>query len=115
MLAANLTSWEIEIGPAPPTSNLPVTLTGQASKDTPTFHVSGSSFTVAWTVESDSPAHAGFSVFVFPEGERAIHSCHFDYEAIGSDSAVCHTLPGDYYVAVLAYNLTSWRLDITEP
>ena len=116
VLAANLTSWQIEIGPAPPTSNLPVTFTGKdGSKDTPMFHVSGSSFIVAWTVESYSPKDAHFSVYVYPEGERRVDICDFAHDGIGSASGVCDAGPGDYYLATLAGYLTSWRLDITEP
>jgi hypothetical protein len=115
VLAANLTSWQIEVGPAPPTSSLPVTFTGKGDKDTPTFHASGSNFIVAWTVESYSPKDASFAVFVFPEGERLIESCEFEHDGIGSASGLCDAGPGDYYLATVAANLTSWKVDITEP
>jgi len=114
VIAANLSSWHIEVGAPPPTSVLPATFTGRDDKDTPTFHVDRESFTVAWTTASDSPEYAGFSFFVYPEGETVSYACHANFDGVGSDSTVCHAGPGDFYMEVHTANLSSWRLDITQ-
>jgi len=113
VLTANLSSWRIEIGGPPPLSDIPVTFTGQADKDTSSFHVSGLSFTIAWNTQSDSPEYAGFSIYVYPEGETALYACSADFDGIGSDSTVCHAGPGDFWIAVLTANLSSWRVDVS--
>ncbi|MGQ9572146.1 MAG: hypothetical protein ACUVV3_03010 [Dehalococcoidia bacterium] len=114
VLAANLSSWRIEVGAPPGVSSLPATFTGRGDKATPAFRATASSFTVSWTTASDSPEWASFAFFVYPEGETVMYACDADFDGVGSDSTVCHAGPGDFYVEVLAANLTSWRLDITE-
>jgi hypothetical protein len=114
VLAANLTSWRIEVGPPPPTSTLPVTFTGRGDKDTPTFHVESQSFTVAWTTASGSPQAANFAFLIYPEGETASFVCTADFAGVGSDSTACHAGPGDFYAVVLSANLDSWSLEITQ-
>ena len=112
VLAANLSSWRIEITGPPAVASLPASFTGRGDKDTPAFHVSGSTFTVDWTTASDSPEWASLAFFVYPEGETVGYVCDADFDGVGSDNTVCHAGPGDFYVKVLAANLTSWQLDI---
>ncbi len=114
VLAANLSSWRIGIGGAPPVSGLPATFTGRGDKATPAFHATASSFTVSWTTESDSPEYALLGFFVYPEGETIGSVCSADFDGVGSDSTVCYAGSGDFYIEVLAANLSSWRLDITQ-
>jgi hypothetical protein len=112
VLAANLSSWRIEITGPPAVATLPALFTGRGDKETAAFHVGGSTFTVNWTTASDSPEWSGLSLFVYPEGETVGYVCDADFDGVGSDSTVCHAGPGDFYLKVLAANLTSWRLDI---
>ena len=112
VLAANLSSWRIEITGPPAVATLPASFMGRGDKETAAFHVGGSTFTVDWTTASDSPEWAGLSLFVYPEGETVGYVCDADFDGVGSDSTVCHAGPGDFYLKVLAANLTSWRLDI---
>jgi hypothetical protein len=114
VLAANLSSWSIEVTEPPTTLTLPATFSGQGYKDTDTFHVDAQSFTVAWMTQSDSPEHAGFSFYVYREGETVGSVCHASFDGVGSDSTVCHASPGDLYMVVLTANLNSWRVEITQ-
>jgi len=97
-----------------PTPTAVIVFTGQADKDTSSFHVSGSSFTIGWNTQSDSPEYAGFSIYVYPEGETALYACSADFDGVGSDSTVCHAGPGDFWIAVLTANLGSWRVDVSD-
>jgi hypothetical protein len=114
VLAANLSSWRIEVTGPPSVAAVPATFTGQGPKETAAFHVTSSSFTVEWTTQSDNPEYAVFGFFVYPEGETAAYVCEANFDGVGSDSTVCPAGPGDFYVKALAGNLTSWRLDITQ-
>jgi len=114
VLTANLSSWRIEITGPPAVASLPATFTGQGYKETPAFHVAGSSFTVKWTTASDSPEYAGFSFYIYPEGETMSYVCDADFDGVGSDSTVCYAGQGDFYAKVLQANLTSWKLEIKE-
>jgi hypothetical protein len=114
VLAANLSSWRIEITGPPPVASLPATFTGRGDKETPAFHVVGSSFTVKWTTASDSPEYAAFAFFIYPEGETAGYVCDADFDGVGTDSTTCYAGNGNAYARVLAANLTSWKLEIKE-
>lgn len=114
VIAANLTSWRIEVEPPPPTSAVPATFTGRGDKDTPTFHIDGQSFTVAWTTESGSPQYASLAFLIYPEGETIGYVCTAAFDGIGSDTTACHAGPGDFHAEVLAANLSSWSLYVTQ-
>jgi len=113
VIAANLDSWRIQIGPPPPTTSLPATFMGQGNKDTSTFHVDAQVFTITWTTQSSS-AYAWLAIVVYREGATNEIVCQAEFDGVGNDSMVCHADAGDYYAVVLAANLDSWRLDISQ-
>ena len=114
VLAANLSSWTLHVSGPPPVAALPATFAGRGDKATATFRTTAPSFTLAWSAQSDRPDLADFAFFVYPEGDLVSFVCEATFQGTGSDVTVCSAPPGDYYVDVLAANLTSWRMDVTQ-
>ena len=100
--------------PAATQTPAPKVFTGQGDKTTSVFSADTWSFTVKWTTASDDPEWAGFSFYIYPEGETGVHVCDADFDGVGSDSTTCYAGQGDFYAKVLAANLTSWKLEIKE-
>lgn len=92
----------------------PYTFSGQGDKNTTDFCISKSQFTIAWMTSSGSPEYAIFDGFIYPSGETASLAGSFNYDGVGSDSTVIRGGPGCFYVSVLAANLSSWTVTVSQ-
>jgi hypothetical protein len=70
----------------------------------PVFNITGESFRVTTTLETNSPRFLGFDVFVNKEGGQLVTS--IGRESPGTDSSIVHAGPCRFFLAILAANPT---------
>ena len=78
------------------------TASGSGNKQTPVFNVSGDSFRITSTLDTNSPRFLVFDVFVYKEGGRLVTT--IGRESPGTDSSIVNAGPGVFYLDILAAN-----------
>jgi hypothetical protein len=76
------------------------TLRGNGDKQSPVFNISGESFRITSTLETNSPRFFYFSADVNREGGRYVTSV--SRESPGTDSSIVNAGPGSFFLDILA-------------
>ena len=75
---------------------------GNGNKQSPVFNVSGESFRVTTTLDTNSPQFLGFDAFVYKEGGQLVTA--IGRESPGTDSSIVNAGPGAFYLDILSAN-----------
>jgi hypothetical protein len=75
---------------------------GNGNKQSPVFNVSGESFRVTTTLDTNSPRFLGFDVFVYKGGGQLVTA--IGRESPGTDSSIVNAGPGAFYLDILSAN-----------
>ncbi|MFC2050506.1 lamin tail domain-containing protein [Chloroflexota bacterium] len=87
--------------------------TGKESETTPPFHISGTEWRIFWTADAQSPEYAVFDIFVYPQGKEAVLTKLVSYsEGTSSDTVYIYEGGCDYYLKVIAANLSNWTITV---
>ena len=90
--------------------NTIITFTGSAFKTTELFHIPSGTWRINWTYKGGELA--GFSFFVYPEGETMYIETLMTMGSSKSDTTYIYKGPGNYYIKVLATNIKEWTITI---
>ena len=99
-----------------PTWHSIATFSGTGNKDTDSFTTKGEKFKVKITANADSIEYALISFFAYPEGETKMYVGNGGIDSFSqskqSDEFIVTASPGSYYLAVIAANLNSWKIEV---
>jgi hypothetical protein len=102
---ANDSNLEGQNAPGPdsecPGARVVNTTRGNGDKQSPVFNISGDSFRVTTTLETNSPRFLAFGVTVNREGGAVVTS--ISRESPGTDSSIVNAGPGGFFLDILAF------------
>ena len=87
------------------------TLTGTGDKDTEDFTVPTYYWRITYTIKTESN-YPRFSASIYPKGETTSYVAHVDFNKAGTDTSYVRAGPGDFWIHVLAANLSSWTIEV---
>jgi hypothetical protein len=91
------------------------TFTGKESKNTPPFNISGTKWRIIWTADVQSPEYAVFSILVYPQDTPGLLTKRVSYSKdTSSDTAYIYEGGRDYYLKVIAANLSNWTIIVED-
>ena len=95
--------------------NIVQTFTGKDSKTTSPFHISGTKWRLAWKVDTQYPEYTVFEILVYPEGKSGMLTNRISYsKSATSDTAYIYEGKRDYYLKVIAANLSNWTITVED-
>jgi hypothetical protein len=87
------------------------TLTGTGDKDTEDFTVPSSYWRIVYTITTDSD-YPAFYAYIYPAGETTGYVAHVSFDKAGTDTSYVRAGPRDFWIHVLAANLSSWTIEV---
>ena len=89
--------------------------TGKESETTPPFHMPGKEWRIFWTADVQSPEYAVFDIFVYSQDEVGVLTKRISYsEGISGDTVYIYEGSCDYYLKVIAANLSNWTITVED-
>jgi hypothetical protein len=91
------------------------TFTGKESETTPPFHISGTEWRFIWTADIQYPEYAVFDILVYPQDKPGMFTKRVSYsEGTSGDTVYIHDGGGDYYLKIVAANLSNWAIKVED-
>ncbi|UCH50413.1 MAG: lamin tail domain-containing protein, partial [Chloroflexota bacterium] len=95
--------------------NIVQTFTGQESENTPSFHISGTKWRIIWTADIKYPEYAIFDILVYPQDTTSLLTKRISYsKGTSGDTAYIYEGGRDYYLKVIAANLSNWTITVED-
>jgi hypothetical protein len=89
--------------------------TGRESETTPPFHISGTEWRVIWTADIQYPEYAVFDILVYPQDKPGMLTKRVSYsKGISGDTVYIYDGGCDYYLKVIAANLSNWTITVED-
>ena len=89
--------------------------TGRESETTPPFHISGTEWRVIWTADIQYPEYAVFDILVYPQDKPGMLTKRVSYsEGTSGDTVYIYDGGCDYYLKVIAANLSNWAMTVED-
>ena len=88
--------------------------TGKRAIDQKTedFTVPTNYWRTVYTIKAQNEQYASFSAYIYPSGETVKNVAKVDFYKSGTDTSYVRAGPGDFWISVLAANLSSWTIEI---
>ncbi len=91
------------------------TFTGKESETTSPFHISGTEWRIFWTADVQSPEYAVFDILVYSQDKEGVLTKRISYsEGTSSDTVYIYEGGCDYYLKVIAANLSNWTIMVED-
>jgi len=91
------------------------TFTGQESENTPPFHISGTKWRIIWTADVQYPEYAVFDILVYPQDTPGLPTKRISYsKGTSGDTVYIYEGGRDYYLKVIAANLSNWTITVED-
>jgi len=88
---------------------------GKESETTPPFHISGTEWRIIWTVEVQYPEYAVFDIVIYPQDGLGTITKRVSYsKGTSGDTVYIYEGGRDYYLKVIAANLSDWTITIED-
>jgi hypothetical protein len=89
--------------------------TGKESEAIPPFHISGTEWRIFWTADVEHPEYAVFDILVYSHDKAGVLTKRISYsEGTPSDTVYIYEGGGDYYLKVIAANLSNWTITVED-
>jgi hypothetical protein len=91
------------------------TFTGKESETTSPFHISGTEWRIIWTADVQYPEYAVFDILVYPQDKPGMFTKRISYsKGTSGDTVYIYEGGCDYYLKVIAANLSNWTLTVED-
>jgi hypothetical protein len=90
------------------------TFTGKESETTPPFHISGTEWRITWTADVQYPEYAVFDILIYAQDKRMLTKRVSYSEGTSGDTVYIYDGDCDYYLRVIAANLSNWTIMVED-
>jgi hypothetical protein len=91
------------------------TFTGKESETTPPFHISGTEWRITWTADVQYPEYAVFDILIYPQDKPGMLTKRISgSEGTSGDTVYIYDGGCDYYLRVIAANLSNWTITVED-